>query len=348
MRWLRPPSPKCPGWEHFLQSRRAALGTARHAGGNTDVRTASGWLSARRPVTFMAGRKKSLGTVLLSRFDTMVRAASGWLSARPSQIFPHIQDAALGTARRFVKSTDVRTASGWLSVRRPVTFMAGRGVFPGTGFFPRFKSMVRATSGVLWARPSQFSNNATDAGLGTARRAGAHAGARAASGWLSARAPDAFSATDDGSRRLPPAGFSVRGGRVDAGGRGEFRHRRHARRRRAQRGVPASRRHRARHRPRSGGSRARAREAGGLRRAFFDVGGEFFATRRNPGDPRGAQGRRPVARSRGFLAPARFGGARLFVHAGGSARHADGAVQPAHRGRCRQRLERGGSGAHLF
>jgi 16S rRNA (cytosine1402-N4)-methyltransferase len=129
----------------------------------------------------------------------MVRAASGWLSARPSQIFPHTQDAALGTARRFVKSTDVRTASGWLSVRRPVTFIAGRGVFPGTGCFPRFKSMVRATSGVLWARPSHFSNNATAAGLGTARRAGAHAGARAASGWLSVRAPDAFSATDDGT-----------------------------------------------------------------------------------------------------------------------------------------------------
>ena len=50
----------------------------------TDVRTAPGWLSARRPVTFMAGRKKSLGTELLSLFESMVRAAPGWVSARPS------------------------------------------------------------------------------------------------------------------------------------------------------------------------------------------------------------------------------------------------------------------------
>jgi 16S rRNA (cytosine1402-N4)-methyltransferase len=67
------------------------------------------------------------------------------------------------------------------------------------GFFPRFESMVRATSGVLRARPSQFSNNASHAGLGTARRHDANAGACAASGWLSAQAPDAFSATDDGT-----------------------------------------------------------------------------------------------------------------------------------------------------
>jgi 16S rRNA (cytosine1402-N4)-methyltransferase len=77
--------------------------------------------------------------------------------------------------------------------------MAGRGFSPLMGFFPRLESMVRATSGVLWARPSQFSNNASHAGLGTARRADAHAGACAASGWLSAQASDAFSATDDGT-----------------------------------------------------------------------------------------------------------------------------------------------------
>lgn len=59
--------------------------------------------------------------------------------------------------------------------------------------------MVRAASGVLWARPSEFSNNASHAGLGTARRAEAHAGARASSGWLSARAPDAFSPMVEGT-----------------------------------------------------------------------------------------------------------------------------------------------------
>jgi len=170
-----------------------ALGTAQGLVKTTDVRTASGWLSARRPVTFMAMRKKSLGTELLARFQTMVRAASGWLSARPSGNFSDTQDTALGTARRFVKTTDVRTASGWLSVRRPVTFMAMRGVSPRTGFFPRFESMVRAASGVLFARPSGFSNNGQDAWLGTARHPVKDTGARAASGWLSARAPADFS-----------------------------------------------------------------------------------------------------------------------------------------------------------
>jgi 16S rRNA (cytosine1402-N4)-methyltransferase len=73
------------------------------------------------------------------------------------------------------------------------------------GFFPRFESMVRAASGVLWARPSQFSHIAAAAGLGTARRAAAHAGACTASGWLSAQAPDACSAFNDatGGYHLP-------------------------------------------------------------------------------------------------------------------------------------------------
>jgi 16S rRNA (cytosine1402-N4)-methyltransferase len=182
-----------------------ALGTAQGLVKNTDVRTASGWLSVRRPVTFMAVRKKSLGTELLSQFQTMARAASGWLSARPSGIFSLTQNAWLGTARLFVKNTDVRTASGWLSARRPVTFMAVRGVSPGTGFLPRFQTMVRAALGVLFARPSGFSNNAQDAGLGTARHPVKITGACAASGWLSAQAPADFSETavETGGYHLP-------------------------------------------------------------------------------------------------------------------------------------------------
>jgi 16S rRNA (cytosine1402-N4)-methyltransferase len=88
----------------------------------TDVRTAPGWLSVRRPLAFMAGRKKSLGTELLSLFETMVRAAPGWLSARPSHDFTHGPTHALGTAQGQVHPTDTRTASGWLSVRAPVDF----------------------------------------------------------------------------------------------------------------------------------------------------------------------------------------------------------------------------------
>jgi len=132
----------------------------------------------------------------------MCRAASGWLSARPSQVFPDLQNSALGTARRFVKNTDVRTAPGWLSVWRPVTFMAGRGSF--LGLSPRFKTMARASSGVLWARPSKTFITTQDAALGTARSLVNPTGACAASGWLSAQAPVDFSGTTDaGAYHLP-------------------------------------------------------------------------------------------------------------------------------------------------
>jgi 16S rRNA (cytosine1402-N4)-methyltransferase len=174
-----------------------ALGTAHRFVKTTDVRTASGWLSVRRPVTFMAGRKNPLGTEILSSFETMVRAASGWLSARPSQIFPFSQDAGLGTARRFVKTTDVRTASGWLSVRRPVTFMAGRKNSLGTEILSSFETMARAASGWLSARPSQIFYKPQDAALGTARSHVDPTGACAASGWLSAQAPADFSEAPD-------------------------------------------------------------------------------------------------------------------------------------------------------
>ena len=173
------------------------LGTARGLVKTTDVRTAPGWLSVRRPVTFMAGQKKSLGTELLMSFETMCRAASGWLSARPSQTFLDLQNDALGTAQRFVKTTDVRTAPGWLSVRRPVTFMAGRGSLLGGDVLPRFKTMCRAVSGVLSARPSDRFPNKHDSALGTARRHVNPTGACAASGWLSAQAPADFSEVPD-------------------------------------------------------------------------------------------------------------------------------------------------------
>ncbi len=133
----------------------SALGTARGFVKNTDVRTASGWLSGRRPVAFMAGHKKSLGTELLMSFETMCRAASGWLSARPSKIFLNPQNSTLGTACGFVKNTDARTAPGWLSARRPVAFMAGHKKSLGTELLMSFETMCRAASGWLSARPSQ-------------------------------------------------------------------------------------------------------------------------------------------------------------------------------------------------
>jgi 16S rRNA (cytosine1402-N4)-methyltransferase len=64
----------------------------------TDVRTAPGWLSVRRPLFFLAERKKSLGTEFSALFETMVRAASGWLSARPFQNFMVVPSTLRGGA----------------------------------------------------------------------------------------------------------------------------------------------------------------------------------------------------------------------------------------------------------
>ncbi len=65
--------------------------------------------------------------------------------------------------------------------------------------------MAVASSGVLWARPSNpFISNNREAALGTARKPGNPTGAPAASGWLSARAPADFSVSaDDGGYHLP-------------------------------------------------------------------------------------------------------------------------------------------------
>ncbi len=88
----------------------------------TDVRTAPGWLSVRRPVTFMAGRAKSLGTGVLALFESMVRAAPGWLSARPSPTFLSDESAGSGQHAGSSLHTDSCAAPGWLSAQAPVHF----------------------------------------------------------------------------------------------------------------------------------------------------------------------------------------------------------------------------------
>ena len=186
------------------------LGTGIQALDQTDVRTAPGWLSARRPVTFMAGQLKALGTELHLSFVTMVRTAPGWLSVRPSQNFSSKQGTVLGTARCCVYPTDVRTAPSWLSVRRPMTFMAGRLKALGTELLSSFHAMVRTTPGWLWVRPSQNFSITQDSALGTARDFVNPTGSCAAPGWLSAQAP-AGSFPDAGAYHLPvfPAEIST-------------------------------------------------------------------------------------------------------------------------------------------
>lgn len=104
---------------HTFTKQNHALGTAQSFE-KTDSATAPGWLSARRPLPFLAGRMKSLGTELHSLFNPMRRAAPGWLSARPSDIFKK-QILALGTAQGFVKS-DAEAAPGWLSASASESF----------------------------------------------------------------------------------------------------------------------------------------------------------------------------------------------------------------------------------
>ena len=136
----------------------------------TDVRTAPGWLSGRRPVIFMAGRTKSLGTELLALFETVVRAAPGWLSVRPSQIF----------------------------------FMAGRAGFFGKLLLSPNETMVRVTSGVLSARPSHLFQSGQDEALGTALCDVIQTDACTAPGWLSAQSSADFSENQQaGGYHLP-------------------------------------------------------------------------------------------------------------------------------------------------
>jgi 16S rRNA (cytosine1402-N4)-methyltransferase len=106
----------------LFSDESAGSGQSAASSFQTDVRTAPGWLSARRPVTFMAGRAKSLGTGFLALFESMVRAAPGWLSARPSQIF--LSDVSAGSGQHAGSSlhTDTCAAPGWLSAQAPVHF----------------------------------------------------------------------------------------------------------------------------------------------------------------------------------------------------------------------------------
>ena len=117
-----------------LSIQDGALGTARRFVKTTDVRTASGWLSARRPVTFMAGRSKSLGTELQSSFEMMVRAVSGWLSARPSQNFSKIQARKIykiefrrgqraGESRQFLTSRILSRTDIKASIRKTLVYL---------------------------------------------------------------------------------------------------------------------------------------------------------------------------------------------------------------------------------
>jgi len=137
---------KDSGWGSVLTSQNGALGTAWHPVKNTDVRTASGWLSVRRPVPFMAVRRRSLGTELLGQFRTMVRTAAGWLSAgsrvRPSLFSNDMQDASLGTAGQTADTSGVRAASGWLSARTPADFSEVEAAQAGDYHLPVFPDEV--------------------------------------------------------------------------------------------------------------------------------------------------------------------------------------------------------------
>lgn len=137
------------------------LGTGIHASLQTDVRTASGWLSMRRPMAFSAAHQQSLGTELLARLETMVRAACGWWSARTSRIFPALQNDALGTARRFVNPTGACATSGWLSAQAPADFSTTGG--GGAYHLPVFAGELRAW---MAAEPDQFIVDGTLGGGG--------------------------------------------------------------------------------------------------------------------------------------------------------------------------------------
>ena len=174
-----------------------AAGSGQHAAWSiqTDVRTAPGWLSARRLVLSLARRTKSLGTELHAYFETMVRTAPGWLSVRPSQIF--LSDEVAGSGQHAASSiqTDVRTAPGWLSARRLVIFIGKRVESFGMLLHSRFESMGRAASGVLSARPSKIFLGRQGGALGTARREVVQTDACVAPGWLSAQVSVDFSET---------------------------------------------------------------------------------------------------------------------------------------------------------
>ncbi len=181
-----------------------SLGTGTRAFHQTDVCTAPGWLSVRRPVFFMAERARSLGTEIFAPFEAMVRAAPGWLSARPSANFFQRQDLALGTAQGFADLTDERTAPGWLSVWRSISLVAGRLEFFGMWLLSRFETMVCAVVSLSATRPSIGFPTKQNLALGTALGFVEQTDACAAAGWLSAQASVDFSETPaTGDYHLP-------------------------------------------------------------------------------------------------------------------------------------------------
>ena len=112
----------CEWGVRYFSDDSAGSGQLAASSLQTDVRTAPGWLSARRLVIFMAGRTKALGTEFFALFETMVRVAPGKLSASPSASFLLGPNGSPGTASRFFDRTDVCTAPGWLSAQASVTF----------------------------------------------------------------------------------------------------------------------------------------------------------------------------------------------------------------------------------
>jgi 16S rRNA (cytosine1402-N4)-methyltransferase len=198
--------------------------SGQHAGLSIqpNVRTAPGWLSVRRLVSFsLAWRAKSLGTELRASLEAMVRAAPGWLSARPPQAFLSDEPVRSGQHAGSSIQTDVRTAPGWLSVRRLVNFMIWRAESFGMLLRPLSGTMVCAASGVLSARPSAGFSSGQGGSLGTARRGVGKTDACAAPGWLSARASVRFSeAGGAGDYHLPV--FPVETAEWMAAGPGKF------------------------------------------------------------------------------------------------------------------------------
>ncbi len=89
-------------WQAIFYRCAASLGTGNRASFPTDVRTAAGWLSVRRPMNFMVGRGRSLGTEWFAPIETIVRAASRWLSARTSLLFSLEQEVTSRPVRRLV------------------------------------------------------------------------------------------------------------------------------------------------------------------------------------------------------------------------------------------------------
>lgn len=67
--------------------------------GPADVRSASGWLSGRRPLAVFAASLRSLGTGVAAEIRKVLRSAPGWLAGRHTPGVLPVGPAASGTAR---------------------------------------------------------------------------------------------------------------------------------------------------------------------------------------------------------------------------------------------------------